>query len=238
MAGRRNLASQPLPLESNDRILDQYVVLLGSHLHGSARDRGRVLDEIRNELEEATDNYTSRELSAPAAARAAVNDLGSPAAVAAAFAGELATRLARRTLWTLLLTGPLVGIWWFLLLAPVPWNPQPRLLIAAIPVLPLIAAAIGTAIVAIATTGSLIRWLPEAAPKRALSAAVAVAIACLLGDLTMLSILAYRGATGSTESFTLALVIMAIAASAIRLVGSVWFVRRCLRARAALMGAG
>lgn len=43
--------------------------------------------------------------------------------------------------------------------------------------------------------GSLIRWLPETAPKRALSAAVTVAIACILGDLTMPSILALRGAT-------------------------------------------
>lgn len=213
------------------------MVSLGSHLSGSGRDRARVLDEIRSGLEEATDDFSSRGMPATAAAQAAVDDLGSPTTVAAAFSGELATRLARRTLWTLLLTGPLVGIWWFLLFAPAPWSPQLGILIAAIPVLPLIAAAIGTAIIAIGTTGSLIRWLPEATPKRALSAAIAVALACILGDLTMLAILALRSATGTAESFPAALAIIAITASAIRLPGSAWFIRRCLRARVALVSA-
>jgi hypothetical protein len=218
-------------------VLDQYLVSLGSHLVGSRRDRARILDEIRSGLEEATEGRSSRGIAAAAAAQAAIDDLGSPTTLAAAFAGELATRLARRTLWTLLLTGPLVGIWWFLLFAPAPWSPQLGLLIAAIPVLPLIAAAIGTAIIAIGTTGSLIRWLPEAAPKRALSAAVVVALACIIGDLTMLLLLGFRSATGTAESFPLALAVVAITASAIRLVGSAWLIRRCLRAQVALVGA-
>src|SRR5690554_6268978 len=196
MAGRRHLVEPPLIPDDNDRVLEQYLTSLDGHLVGSPRDRARILDEIRGGLEEATAGYASRDLPPPAAALAAVDDLGSPATVAGAFAGELATRRARRILWALLLTGPLVGIWWFLLLAPVPWSPQPGILIASIPVLPLIAAAIGTVIVAIATTGSLIRWLPEAAPKRALLATTIVAVAAILGDLTMLSILVSRTVMG------------------------------------------
>lgn len=237
MAGRRNLTPQPLRPGNSEQVLDQYLVSLGSHLSGSRRDHARILDEIRSGLEEATEGRSSRGIAAEAAAQAAIDDLGSPTTIATAFAGELATRLARRTLWTLLFTGPLVGIWWFLLFAPAPWSLQLGILIAAIPVLPLIAAAIGTATIAIGTTGSLIRWLPETTPKRALSAAVAVALACILGDLTMLAILGFRGATGTAESFPPTLAIMAIAASAIRLVGSAWLIRRCLRARVALVAA-
>ena len=39
-------------------------------------------------------------------------------AVADAFEGELATAYARRTIALYVITGPLVGIWWLLLLQP------------------------------------------------------------------------------------------------------------------------
>ncbi len=161
---------------------------------------------------------------------------GSPTTVAAAFAGELATRLARRTLWMLPLTGSLVGIWRFLLFAPAPLIPQ-----------------LGnpdrgnTGATADRRShrnrnyrhgndGLAHPLAPRGSTERALSAAVAVAIACILSDLTMLSILAFRGAIVSVES-SVALAVIAIAASAIRLVGSMWLVRRCLRARTALVSA-
>lgn len=238
MAGRRDLGARPVLPESNAAVLDAYLVAFGSLLRGRARHRRRILDEVRNELEDATESYTSLNLPAPAAARAAVDDLGAPTELAAAFAGELATRLARRILWVLLLTGPFVGIWWLLLLAPAPWSVQPGLLIASIPVLPLIAAAIGVAIVGIATTGSLIRWLPEAGSRRALWVATAVTLACILGDVAMLSILAYRGVAGTIEALPLGLALTAIVASVTRLAVSVLFIRECLRARVALVGAG
>ena len=61
-------------------------------------------------------------------------------AVADAFAGELATAYARRTIALYVITGPLVGIWWLLLLRPDPWRAGLIALLAAIPVLPLIIA--------------------------------------------------------------------------------------------------
>jgi hypothetical protein len=56
--------------------------------------------------------------------------------------------------------GPLVGIWWLLLLYPSPWRTGLIALVAAIPVIPLIIAAIATAGGTLATTGRLTRWLP------------------------------------------------------------------------------
>lgn len=227
MAGRRELAA-PHGV-SNSGVLDRYVASLRGRLSGPTRARARILEEVRGELDDATEANVARGLPAAAAAQAAVDDLGSADTVAAAFAGELGIRRARRVLVALLLTGPLVGIWWFFLLTPSPWTPRIGMVLAAIPVLPLIAAAVGIGIVVIATTGSLIRWLPEAAPRRALTAAIAVALVSILGDLSVLTILVIRVVTGSAGSFPLALVIAAVLASAIRLLGSTWAARRCLQ---------
>jgi hypothetical protein len=231
MAGRRGLTSPPA---SASVVLDRYLQSLRGLLTGPARARARILEEIRGELDDATRANLARRMPVEAAARAAVDGLGAPQSVAAAFAGELAVLRARRVLWALLLTGPLVGIWWFLLLVPAPWAPRFTVVLAAIPVLPFIAAAVGIGIVVIATTGSLIRWLPEAAPRRALVAAIVVALTSILGDLTVLTILAVRALTGSAGSFPLALVVVAVLASTLRLAGSTWAVRRCLRSRAAI----
>jgi hypothetical protein len=232
VAGRRELAVPAALREA--AVLDRYIESLRRRLTGPARARARILEEIRGELDEVTRANLARHLPAEAAAQAAVDDLGPADVVAAAFAGELGVLRARRVLWALLITGPLVGIWWFLLLAPSPWTPRLGMVLAAIPVLPLIAAAVGIGIVVIATTGSLIRWLPEAAPRRALAAAIAVALVSILGDLSVLTILVVRGVTGSAGSFPPALVAVAVLASAIRLVGSTWAVRRCLNSRASL----
>jgi hypothetical protein len=232
MAGRRELAVPAAIPEA--AVLDRYIESLRRRLTGPARARARILEEIRGELDESTEANLARHLPPETAAQAAVDDLGTADNVAAGFAGELGILRARRVLWALLLTGPLVGIWWFLLLTPSPLTPRLGMVLAAIPVLPLIAAAVGIGIVVIATTGSLIRWLPEAAPKRALAAAIAVALVSILGDLSVLTILVVRVATGSAGSFPIALVIVAVLASAIRLVGSTWAVRRCLSSRASL----
>jgi hypothetical protein len=53
-----------------------------------------------------------------------------------------------------IITGPLVGIWWLLLLHPYLWRTGLIALLVAIPVIPLIAIAIATAATALATTGS------------------------------------------------------------------------------------
>jgi hypothetical protein len=79
------------------------------------------------------------------AAAAAITQFGSPLAVADAYAGEMTTAYARRTIVCFIATGPLVGIWWLLLLHPSPWRTGLIAFVAAIPVIPLIIAAIATA---------------------------------------------------------------------------------------------
>jgi hypothetical protein len=78
------------------------------------------------------------------AAQAAITEFGPPDAVADAFRGELATAYARRTIALFVVTGPLVGIWWLLLLQPHPWRTGVIALIVAIPVIPLLPIAVAT----------------------------------------------------------------------------------------------
>jgi hypothetical protein len=147
------------------------------------------------------------------------HQFGSPHAVAGAFAGELTTAYARRTIACFLATGPLVGIWWLLLLHPSPWRTGLIALLAAIPVIPLIIIAIATAGGTFATTGRLMRWLPETGPRRALAATIAIAMLCMIIDLTMITMVMVSG--GPTGP----LMIIAFAASLTRIVCSITTVR-------------
>lgn len=193
-----------------------YMTDLAAHLLGPRRARADVLAEIRDGLDEATTRRVVGGIPADAAVHAAIDEFGSPATVAAAFAGELGTVYARRTLLAFIFTGPLVGVWWLLLLSPRPWRPDPVALVAAIPTLPIVAAATALSLITLAITGRTIRWLPESTPAWALTAACAVGVACITGDFAALFLLAAHSiATPNTLSTALA--VAAVTATVIRL---------------------
>jgi hypothetical protein len=204
--------------------LESYLTELAARLHGPRRARAAVLAEIRDGLAEATAHNTAPGVSTAIAAATAVDQFGTPDAVANAFAGELATAYARHTIAAFILSGPLLGVWWLLLLGPRPWRFDLLTVAAAIPPLPMIAVAIATALVTFASTGQLIRWVPETIPTRAVTAVSTVAGCCLAGDLTMLSVLATRVTTApgplspalAATAATASLVRIAAAARAVR----------------------
>lgn len=181
-----------------------YVRDLATRLHGPRKVRARVLAEVGDGMTDAIHAHLARGMPPDAAATAAIGEFGDPAAIASSFAGELATASARRTIAAFVATGPLVGIWWLLLLHPAPWRAGPAALLIAIPALPVVALAIATAAGVFATTGRLIRWLPEATPAGAVIAAIIVAALCLVVDLSVLTVLAARVATGRHPSAVLA----------------------------------
>jgi hypothetical protein len=203
-----------------DASVTAYFDELGTQLRGPRRRREQILAELHDGLIQATDRYLATGLTPEQAATAAVAQFGSPPAVADAFAGELATAYARRTIACYLATGPLVGIWWLLLLHPDPWRTGLIALLAAIPVLPLIVIAIATAGGTIATTGRLMRWLPETSPHRALTAVISIAALCIIGDLTMVSLFAASASPVRT------LAVIALAASLIRITCSIAVIRK------------
>jgi hypothetical protein len=222
VAGHRmtgNTGTQP------DVTLAAYLCDLTSRLRGPRRRRETILAELRDGLEHATEDLMAAGLPPERAAAAAIARFGTPHSVAAAFDGELATAYARRTIACLIATGPLVGIWWLLLLRPSPWRTGLLALVAAIPVIPLIVIAIATAGATLATTGRLMRWLPETGPYRALAATFAVAALCVIGDLTMITIYVWSGMPART------LAVIAVAASLTRIAGSVVAMRHAGRMR-------
>lgn len=216
-----------------DPVVQRYLADLSRVLPGPRRACLVVVDEIADGLHEAIARHSARGLRPPAAAAAAVDEFGEPAVVAAAFAGELAIARARAVVAAFVLTGPLVGVWWLLLLLPRPLPPDLTTLGAALPVLPVVAAATITAVAIRAATGSLTRWLPEIAPGRALDAGAAIGLACMASDVTMLGILAARAA-GAPDSLSPALAAAAVTASLVRLSFAAMAVHRGLRARRAV----
>jgi len=200
--------------------IDAYLGEIASRLPGPRHRRARILAELRDGLEQATADRITAGLPADRAASAATARFGTPAAVADAFAPELTIAYARHTLAWYVATGPLVGIWWLLLLHPTPWHGSLSALVSAIPVIPLVAAGLVAAAATFATTGRLIRWLPEAGDRRAAGAVLAVAALVIAGDVVILG-----GYLGSQPPVS-PLGALAVAASLIRIGISLVVLRR------------
>jgi len=194
--------------------LARYLGDIAAELHGPRSRRHRILDELRDGVDQSARNRAVPGITPEAALAAAINEFGYPTAIAHAFQPELAIADVRRILTWLLATGPLVGIWWLILLHPRPWLDGPAALVAAIPVVPLIAIAAAGALATFAATGRLIRWIPEAAPGWALAAAAGVILLVLAGDITVI-------ATAWSRASAEPLGIVAVSVSVLRIAGSV-----------------
>ena len=208
-----------------DAQLGAYLADLSGRLCGPRRRRAAILAELRDGLHHASEDHIAAGLAPTQAATAAIRKFGDPKVVADAFAGELATGYARRTIGWYIATGPLVGIWWLLLLQPHPWRNGVVALLAAIPVLPVIALVIATAAGTVATTGRLMRWLPEASPHRALAATAAVSTLCVISDVTMITILAVSGVPARL------LAVIAVVGSITRIACSIIVIRTATQMR-------
>ncbi|TCN30646.1 hypothetical protein EV644_13128 [Kribbella orskensis] len=211
--------------------VDAYLGELTRLLRGPRRRVAQILAELRDGLDQAIADRTTDGRTEDQAVDSAIDRFGTPQAVADAFAGELVTAYDRHTIAWYIATGPLVGIWWLLLLQPHPWRAGLVALLTAIPVLPLIAAAIATAAGTFATTGRLIRWLPEASPDRALTATIAIVALALAGDLTVITLYLWSGAPLRASA------ILAIGASLIRIACSVVVLRHAALMRRGSTGA-
>jgi hypothetical protein len=210
------IAARPGPIEG-------YLDDIGTRLVGPHRRRAQILSELGDGLDQATNRHLADGTPLDRAAEAAVAQFGDPAIVADAFTDELGVAYARRTIAAYVITGPLVGLCWLLLLRPEPWRAGPTGLLAVLPVLPLIAVVIAAAGTTLATTGRLMRWLPETPPRQALTATLVIAGLCMAADVIMIGLLA----TSSRPISPLA--VIAVAASACRTAGSIAVTRTATR---------
>jgi hypothetical protein len=135
-------------------------------------------------------------------------------------------------MWAYLGTGPLVGLWWLLTLAPHGGAGGPGAVWAAIPILPVIAAAVLAAAGTLAATGRAGRWVPAVSPYRAVTVASGIAVACIAGDVAVLGTLGTRILADRPLPWAVAGI--AVAASLIRLGASAPVLSRLLRTRAAI----
>ncbi|RFU83107.1 hypothetical protein DY218_29410 [Streptomyces triticagri] len=152
MRGVRTQVKQPAdPVE-------RHLAALADALHGPARAKRRMLDDMRHGLQDTAAAHAESGVPYPAAALWAVREFGSVRELAPVCQQELTIAQARHTARAVALTAPLLVVCWLLL----------RTAAGSGPILPPvlhILAAVGTATVllaagVLAATGALARRLP------------------------------------------------------------------------------
>jgi hypothetical protein len=193
------------PEASAGPAVEGYLAEVSARLPGPPRAHAGIVAELRSGLLDAAEARRSAGLPATEASLAAIREFGEPAEVAAGFRDELAAGQARRVAAALLVTGPLVGLLWVAtamashlgIHLALPWRRTglPAGLGLGIR---LVAVAVGitglAAILGIATTGRLTRWLP-ARPRRAPTAAAVAGFGAVGADGLGLLLLAAQLAT-------------------------------------------
>jgi hypothetical protein len=191
--------------------------------------------ELEDGLWTATLAQHARGLPSEEAATAAVAEFGDPRTVAAGFGPELAAATGRRVGLALLATGPLVGSCWLLLTAATwKWGgqqPPAALGLVATLVGLVLVVAVPAAVLSVAVSGRLSRWLP-AGPQLGATAAAVAASACVAGDLVLLGSLLACTVVAGGVAWPAAL--LAAGASSTRLSLAGRAARRCLAVRATL----
>jgi hypothetical protein len=225
----------PVAGSGSSGAVQAYLAVLADGLTGPKPVRAAIVDEIEDGLHEAVAAHLEQGLSPSRAEEAAFAEFGEPLAVAAGFRSELAAASARRVGRRLLATGPLVGLTWLgAVMAGALWGgvpPPPGWGRAATLFAVVLVVAVPAAVLAVAATGPLSRWLP-AAPRVGLTAATTAAAACVLGDVGLLTwLVASPLVEGAGMAWPLALPAVA---SLTRLALAGLATQRCLAARALL----
>jgi len=228
---------------TRDPAVEAYLRAAADHMPGPRLARADILAELRSGLLDAIDAKRAAGLPEQAATEAAITEFGNPREVASGFRPHLAMIQARRTALAIAATGPLVGsLWAAAALAshirlrhapPWEWPGAPPLSAAAFPAIAAtLLILIMSTVIAIATTGTLSRWLP-ASPRIAAAAAAAAGFTAVAGDLAILALLASQltSAPGSLDPIPVA---AATAASLTRLTLARRAACSCLAIRATL----
>jgi hypothetical protein len=226
-----------------DQLADAYLAEVAARLPGPARARASIIAELRAGLLDATDAHHAAGLPPGRAAAAAISEFGDPRQLASAFRPGLAASQARQVALTLLATGPLIGLLWAVtaLASHIGIHDAPPWHWAGAPPasnvgFPAAAAAfwltMGTALLTIAATGRLTRWLPRR-PRLAPSTAALAGLGAAAADLALLTLLASQLAAGPGALAPVPAAAAALA-SVTRLTLAGRGARRCLTARATL----
>jgi HAAS len=224
-------------------LIDAYLGEVAAALPGPARLRNDIVAELRSGLLDAADAHGSAGLPPAPAAEAAIREFGSPGQIAAGFRPELAARQARLLAFTLIATGPLIGLLWAAAAraSHIGIRPAPPWHWAGVPpaspaVFPAVGAAfvitVWTALFTVAATGRLTRWLPIQ-PRIASTTAAVAGFGAVTADTAIFVLLASQ-LISAPARLAPAPVAAAALASLIRFTLARRAARRCLSARAEL----
>jgi hypothetical protein len=226
---------------SAGRTVPSYLDEISARLPGSGRVRAGIVAELHAGLLDAIDACQAAGLVPDQAAAAAMREFGDPADIAAAFGPELGARHARSTALTLVTTGPVIGLLWTVAglashlgihgTAPWDWAGAPPGAPVFFPLaVVILAVTVWAALLAVAATGRLTRWLPRR-PRLAPATAAFAGFGFAAVDTIMLTLL---GAALLTAPGRLAPV--PVAAAALASLARLTLARRAARRCLALTG--
>jgi hypothetical protein len=223
--------------------VDRYLAEITARLPGPARAHAGIVAELRSGLLDAADRHLAAGLAPAQAVQAAIREFGPPAPIADGFRAEIAASHARRVAMALLATGPLVGLLWIVtavashlairLSSLWQWTSPPAGLGVGVKLVgvAVVVTAAG-ALLGIAVTGRLTRWLPGS-PRRALTATAVAGFAAVGADALGLTLLAAEVATAPGQLSPLPAAAATVASLA-RLLLARRAAYRCLASRASL----
>ncbi|MFF8811875.1 permease prefix domain 1-containing protein [Streptomyces pactum] len=145
--------------------VEDYAATLAAALHGPARAKARLVEEIRDGLADTVAAYHGPDTPYHVAAREAVREFGTPAELVPGCQRELTIAQARHTARAVALTAPFLMFCWYLILTPGEGRQLPHA--AQVVALHLAGVAVTAALlgaVMLAVTGTLARRLPT--PRR------------------------------------------------------------------------
>ncbi|MFH8573033.1 permease prefix domain 1-containing protein [Streptomyces sp. NPDC017993] len=145
-------------------LIEEYVAALTAALHGPARAKSRMIEEIRDGLADTVAAHTSEGMPYQLAAHQAVREFGTIDELVPSCQRELTIAQARHTARAVALTAPFVIACWYLAWAG-NHHDQPGLLPRTAQLLAVHLAGVATvaallAAVTLAATGAFARWLP------------------------------------------------------------------------------
>jgi hypothetical protein len=214
-------------------VIGGYLAVLESRLPAGRRYRARTLAEIADGLACAVLELTDAGAAPAVAVRRAVAEFGDPRVLAEGFARQCGAVAAHRLGLGLVATGPLVGLTWVAAYANGGVGPRTQIaaLLSAVPQLALILAVTVPAAIVAATGSGWVARVVRVPARVATGAALAAAIGCAAGDLSLLltTLLDHRLSPAGPAG----LLVVAVAASAVRLSAAGSAGRRVARLRAA-----
>ncbi|MEU9205985.1 permease prefix domain 1-containing protein [Streptomyces sp. NPDC048332] len=215
------------PTDRTNDPVEDYVTSLESSLHGPARARSRLVEEVRDGLTDSVAEYTRQGLPHGRAAAEAVREFGTLPGLIASCQRELTIAQARHTARRIAMTGPFLIACWYLVGTADQDQRVPRtaqLMAAHLAGAAVVAALL--AAVALAATGTLARRLPipDRLPRMVgwagTTASVSMAVATL----------ALAAASGPATNWPLTALAGALAAASHGwMAGSVRVCRTCAR---------